>query len=149
MVRIAGVGAIDNTVQAGGVRADNIPAGLVPSYEYISDTAMRVTLERPVGTPPPDHDNIHDVNNVRFNFSNDIVASGIRPDALEDISINFGEEVVLDASRKNFKEGILLDDGSMANTTTLEIQGAGELEYTEKSFVFASRINRGHCLLYP
>ena len=51
MVRIAGVGAIDNTVQAGGVRADNIPAGLVPSYEYISDTAMRVTLERPVGTP--------------------------------------------------------------------------------------------------
>ena len=131
-------GALATQVPAGAIMARNVPDDLRVSYAFVDDNVVRVRLEGSAHA----HSHRDDLDNIRFDFNADIMRSGIAPDSLEGVSINFGDKITLVPHRQDFTEGVLLDDGSMANTVTLEIQGGGELNYTEKSFAFASKIDQ-------
>ena len=131
-------GTIGNAVRAGAITAYNIPAHLDPTYTLIDETSIRVTLLRSADA----HTNRDDIDNIRFEFDSSLMRSGIKPDSITGVSVNFGDKITLGVNRRDFNEGVLLDNGSIANPVTLTITGGGELDFTQKRFDFGSRIDQ-------
>ena len=128
-----------SAVPAGAITAYNLPAHnrLQPTYEFIDANTVRISL---LGQAP-NHTNLDDINNIRFEFDRQIMQSGIKPNDIDNVSLNFGDRVALVATSNNFRESVLLDDGSIGNTITLDIRG-GELSSTKKRFAFASVVDQ-------